>query len=421
MATLSFTHTFVSGTLAKSSEVNQNFTDILLWSTNIQEDNFATFEGALVWNITAGVLAADITNAGSEGSISITQSTALAASKASIKAIHSGNDNASSLGAFYGQFTNASNARPIFQAQSSHAGPLFQATIDGSATLGYTIVKSGSTVAIRHSGTRGGLNFGGVTPIEWDASFGYFNSPMFFGVVKVQSDGGGNLLVDSPIRLTDSSGPRISKAATNRMLVQNELQLEDSNGPILTKGGTNILTTTARVDAAEVRAPIVRASSKLDFDDATKLYYEHTTSAPNYAGGVHRVIQKNYSTALVQTPVTARLSSDGLSAISGSGTLIARFNGSLYSVYWDLSSVNIGPSADVEISFSHNFSTQPMISLTLESDNATVAEFARIRVHTSSSSSTAIRLRNVSPSVTLTNAMAKRVHVIMFFQENGNS
>lgn len=77
MATLTVTNQYISGTLAKASEVNQNFTDVInLINGNIQNDNLGTMSGEVTWNITTSLKAIEITNAGGETSIEVTQSAA---------------------------------------------------------------------------------------------------------------------------------------------------------------------------------------------------------------------------------------------------------------------------------------------------------------------------------------------------------
>lgn len=116
MATLSVTNTFISGTLAKSSEVNQNFIDLINWSSGqIQNDNFGTMTGQITWAITTGVKAISITNSGNEGSVLITQSASLNPNKSSFRLI----DNAAqTLGDadMYLNMASLSSTVPIFQA-----------------------------------------------------------------------------------------------------------------------------------------------------------------------------------------------------------------------------------------------------------------------------------------------------------------
>lgn len=116
MATLSLTNTFIAGTLAKASEVNQNFTDLINWSSgNIQNDNLGVMNGVINWTITTGVKAINIANSGNEGSIAITQSVGLNPSKATIRII----DNAAQTSGdaeVYISMTSLSSTIPLFKA-----------------------------------------------------------------------------------------------------------------------------------------------------------------------------------------------------------------------------------------------------------------------------------------------------------------
>ncbi len=86
MATLSLTNSFIAGTLAKASEVNANFTDIVNWANgNVGSDNIGTLTGTVTWNITTGVKAVDITTSGNETAVSILQTTALNPNKAVLR------------------------------------------------------------------------------------------------------------------------------------------------------------------------------------------------------------------------------------------------------------------------------------------------------------------------------------------------
>lgn len=115
MATLSLTNTFIAGTLAKASEVNQNFTDLVNWSSgNIQNDNIGILNGAITWSVTTGVKAISIANSGNEGSIGITQSVALNPNKSTLRII----DNATQVSGdaeIYVSMTSISSTIPILK------------------------------------------------------------------------------------------------------------------------------------------------------------------------------------------------------------------------------------------------------------------------------------------------------------------
>jgi microcystin-dependent protein len=116
MATLSVTNTFVGGTLAKSSEVNANFIDLINWSSgNIQNDNLGEMFGAISWTITTGVKAIEITNSGNDGSILITQSASLNPNKSSIRVINNAAQTAGDADVYL-NMSSISSTVPVFQA-----------------------------------------------------------------------------------------------------------------------------------------------------------------------------------------------------------------------------------------------------------------------------------------------------------------
>ncbi len=70
MATLTIGTNFVAGTVAKASEVNGNFSNIVAWSTTLDVDNFATLTGELDFNV-GTTKAVKITNIGTQPSIEV--------------------------------------------------------------------------------------------------------------------------------------------------------------------------------------------------------------------------------------------------------------------------------------------------------------------------------------------------------------
>lgn len=121
MATLSITHSFVSGTLAKSSEVNQNFLDVISWANgNISHDNFDTFTGALSWVVTSSENAIEVVTNSNEGTILINSSAALDPNKAIIKVIDSGVQT-SNLATAYFSSTSTSSTKPVFRLDQGGA------------------------------------------------------------------------------------------------------------------------------------------------------------------------------------------------------------------------------------------------------------------------------------------------------------
>lgn len=70
MATLVIGTNFVAGTVAKASEVNGNFNNIVSWSTTLDVDNFATLTGELDF-LVGTTKAVKITNTGTQPSIEV--------------------------------------------------------------------------------------------------------------------------------------------------------------------------------------------------------------------------------------------------------------------------------------------------------------------------------------------------------------
>lgn len=70
MATLVIGTNFVAGTVAKASEVNGNFNNIVSWSTTLDVDNFATLTGELDF-LVGTTKAVKITNTGTQPSIDV--------------------------------------------------------------------------------------------------------------------------------------------------------------------------------------------------------------------------------------------------------------------------------------------------------------------------------------------------------------
>lgn len=85
--TLSVTYgDFAPNTTIVSSQMDQNFDDIETWANgNIGQDNFATLTGAVNWSVSSNVFAINISNSGTEGSLTISQSGVLASGKSALK------------------------------------------------------------------------------------------------------------------------------------------------------------------------------------------------------------------------------------------------------------------------------------------------------------------------------------------------
>src|SRR5258708_5037539 len=127
MATLNVTNTFTAGTIIKSSEVNQNFSDIVSWGNgNISDTNFGTMTGTITWSVTTNNLSINSTNTGNAGSVSIAHNGTLATSKSAVKITSNA---AQSLGTAIVNIeaTSVSNAIPALRISDSGSGsPAFQ-------------------------------------------------------------------------------------------------------------------------------------------------------------------------------------------------------------------------------------------------------------------------------------------------------
>lgn len=127
MSTLAITTTFAAGNLIKSAEVNQNFTDVVSWGNgNIQQDNFGTLSGQVTWTITANLLAQQISNAGTQGSVNMTYTGALAASKAPLMISNSTAQSSGNAAGLYLESTHASTTIPAVKISQSGTGAALQ-------------------------------------------------------------------------------------------------------------------------------------------------------------------------------------------------------------------------------------------------------------------------------------------------------
>jgi hypothetical protein len=136
MSTLSTTYTFSAGNLIKSAEVNQNFTDIVSWGNgNIQQDNIGTLSGTITWAVTSNTLAQSISNSGTQGSISLTYTGVLAASKAPLRISNSTAQTAGDAAVFYGESTNVSSSIAAVKISNSGTGPVLDLTSTTSGAL----------------------------------------------------------------------------------------------------------------------------------------------------------------------------------------------------------------------------------------------------------------------------------------------
>jgi microcystin-dependent protein len=127
MATLSITNTYVAGNLIKSSEHNQNFTDVVSWANgNIQQDNLGTLSGQVTWIVTSNSLAQNISNAGTQGSVNMTYTGSMAAGKSVIRLSNSTAQTLADAACIYAESTNPSTTTPAVKISQSGSGAALQ-------------------------------------------------------------------------------------------------------------------------------------------------------------------------------------------------------------------------------------------------------------------------------------------------------
>lgn len=131
--TLSVTYgDFAPNTTIVSSQMDQNFDDIEAWANgNIGQDNFSTFTGAVNWSVSSNVLAINISNSGTEGSISIAQSGVLSSSKSGLKVASSSNQTS---GAGLVDFALSSSGSTIPVLKLTNAGTGAAVSVTNSNT-----------------------------------------------------------------------------------------------------------------------------------------------------------------------------------------------------------------------------------------------------------------------------------------------
>lgn len=233
MATLTYTNTHIAGTPAKASEVNQNDTDTVNWSTTIANDNFGTFSGAVNWAIVSGVKAIDISNAGDEGSIEVTQTAALNPSKSGVKIEHTAAEVSGDAGLFI-DFTSAGSTIPLLRLDNAGSGEVIKAR-DASADRWSLKLETGQVDYNTFTTDDHVWNIAGSEQMRLDET----------GKLTVKTidptDGFGDILVDS-IQFEDGSGPTLTKdAATATILAEFGFKLGDAAGPTITKDGAGNL------------------------------------------------------------------------------------------------------------------------------------------------------------------------------------
>ncbi len=120
MSALSVPNTFAAGNTILSAGVNANFAAVVAWAAgNIDNTNFGTMSGVITWTVTTNVLAQNIANSGTAGSIVISHTGVLAAAK-SILDISSSSAQTTGTAGFALTFSSAASTIPL--ALFTHAG-----------------------------------------------------------------------------------------------------------------------------------------------------------------------------------------------------------------------------------------------------------------------------------------------------------
>lgn len=311
MATLSVTHSYIAGTLAKASEVNTNFTDIINWSAgNIQNDNIGTLSGVISWSISTGVQAISVANSGNQGSMTLTQSVAMNASKSGIKMSHTAAETSGDAGLFI-DFTSASSSIPLLLLKNNGTGKSLVIQ-DGSAVEQQAINKDGSF----------------TKPIELTSG----------GATMTNSSG--NVEFSAGIKI-GSSGPTITSSGTDAIF-SGDIQADGdavrlgSGGPTLTNVGGG------RIDSSGD----LRAGGDLSFNGDTFTIdangNAHTiTNAGASTVSVNVDLRANSSKAVPVMPtgtastVIAGVVSSGGAVQQGDGFSAAKNSAGNYTVTYD--------------------------------------------------------------------------------------
>lgn len=237
MASLTITNTFVAGTLAKAAEVNTNFVDVVNWSDgNIQDDNLGQFSGPIVWNIPTAQLAINVTNSGSEGSIKLTQSAALAIGKSSIKISHSVNETVGDAGLFI-DFQGASSTIPLVKL--NHAGTVgtyFHLTEAGSDL--WKLVNATGQIEYQSFGTdRHAFKIAGTEILEIGQST---DTASGNPILAKDTTTPTHLLIKDGLIIGSTTGARLTSPAGSRLRIDNEIEL--AGGSVLSSNGTELRT-----------------------------------------------------------------------------------------------------------------------------------------------------------------------------------
>ncbi len=246
MATLTHSITYFAGTLAKASEVNTNFSDTRSWSSagggganfdGIQNDNFGKMTGPVNWVITTGGQAINISNSDDEGSIEVTQSSALLAGKAGIKLSHTAAEVNADAGLFV-DFTSASSTVPMFRQKNAGSGP-FALYEDGSAVEQYRVGSDGKITL--QAGPA--ISFVDSTTMDISPSLQVDGGPIF----SKSTVGSKALLLDNALVMGLDDGPILDRNGPKQLRIQDRLTLFGTGSATLGVNASNQLTVSAGI------------------------------------------------------------------------------------------------------------------------------------------------------------------------------
>jgi hypothetical protein len=141
--TLSVTYgDFAPNTTIVSSQMDQNFDDIESWANgNIGQDNFATLTGAVNWSVSSNVFAINISNSGTEGSLTISQSGVLASTKSALK-VASASNQTSGAGLVDAALSASGATIPVIKLANAGTGSGVEAAQSGVLATGKAAVSA---------------------------------------------------------------------------------------------------------------------------------------------------------------------------------------------------------------------------------------------------------------------------------------
>lgn len=248
MPLITFTNTFASGTRAKASQVNQNFSDINTWLSagSIEQSYLAAFTEDITWNISSPASQAIVVNqASNENSIEIAQSAVIAASRATIRLIDSAAQT-SGLGNLSIQATNSSHAIPLVKLRSAGSGPYIKSS-DSSDVMQWQVTKGSGMEYDVASGSSHNFKINGTSAAILNATrlalsdstelrFGSSNGPSFSRVSSTEINYDSDKIRFGDVTLYRVSSSRLRITSTTPSAT--EFELEGAGGSVKFKNET---------------------------------------------------------------------------------------------------------------------------------------------------------------------------------------